>query len=292
MFSNRHFFALLSAGCRVVAVVDVPEDRRVSTNASGPQEESFVTRAAALGIPILSPRSPNEPAVVEGLRRAAPDALIAVGYLLILKAPLLAVPRVVAANFHASLLPAYRGKHPVFWALRNGEAWSGITIHVMSRGLDEGDIIFQRKVRTRRSDSVSTLYDRIIEKSLSLVPRLTECIRSGRVPRRPQGSRGASLFGATTDEDFRLDWSLPAAVLERRVRATPGRCFVEKGGRRLYVLDAEALRGLRGKTAGTLTGIGSGRCVISTGDGSLVIQNIRDEKGRTVGAAEALEVTG
>jgi methionyl-tRNA formyltransferase len=162
----------------------------------------------------------------------------------------------------------------------------------MSPRLDEGDIVFQRKVRTRRSDSVSTLYDRIIEKSLSLVPRLTQSVRARKVPRLPQGERGASLFGATTDEDFRLDWSLPAAVLERRVRATPGRCFVEKDGRRLYVLDAEAWRGLRGKSAGTLTGIGSGRCVVSTGEGSLVIQSIRDENGRTIGAAEAREVIG
>ena len=292
MFSNGHFFALLETGCETVAAVDVPADRRVSTNAPGPRGESFVTRAAALGIPVLCPRSPNEPAVVEELRRLAPDALIAVGYLLIFKAPLLAVPRVVAANFHASLLPAYRGKHPVFWALRNGERWSGITIHVMTRGLDEGDVIFQRRIRTKRSDSVSTLYDRIIEKSLSLVPRLIECIRDGRVPRRPQGERGASLFGATTDEDFRLDWSLPAAVLERRVRATPGRCFVEKDGGRLYVMDACARRRAGGTTAGTLTRLGSGGCLVSTAAGGLSIQTVRNENGRTVGAAEALEGTG
>ena len=240
------------------------------------------------GDPVLEPESPNDPATVEEIRRLAPDALVAVGYLLLLKKALLSVPHVVAANFHASLLPAYRGKHPVFWALRAGERWSGITVHEMTSGLDAGDIIFQLRVRARRSDSVSTLYDRIIERSLSLVPRLVECISSGRVPRRAQGARGASRFGATQEEDFRLDWALPAALLERMVRATPGRCFAEAGGKRLYFLDARARRRLRTASAGTLVRTGSAGCLIATGAGALGVRAVRLEDGKTMPAVEAL----
>ena len=288
VFSNRHFSAFQDAGCQVAAVVDVPPARRSSTNLPLAGEESFMARAVRLGIPVLEPPSPNDPVVVEEIRRLAPDALVAVGYLLLLKKSLLSVPRVVAANFHASLLPAYRGKHPVFWALRGGEKWSGITVHEMTSGLDAGDIIFQLRVRTRRSDSVSTLYDRIIEKSLSLVPLLTRCVSDGRVPRRAQSARGASRFGATTEEDFHLDWSLPAAVLERRVRATPGRCFADAGGKRVYFLDAWAHRRPDNSPAGTLVKTGAAECLIATGAGALGVRAVRLEDGKTVPAGEAL----
>ncbi len=71
-----------------------------------------------------------------------PDMFVAVGYTDLLRAPLLAVPRILAANFHASLLPAYRGRHPVFWALRHGERWAGLTVHVMDEGFDTGDVLY------------------------------------------------------------------------------------------------------------------------------------------------------
>ena len=63
------------------------------------------------------------------------------------------LPKLVAANFHASLLPAYRGKHPLFWALRHGELWTGLTVHVMAPGFDTGEILYQIRVRTSPSIS-------------------------------------------------------------------------------------------------------------------------------------------
>jgi methionyl-tRNA formyltransferase len=133
--------------------------------------------------------------------------ILAVGYPKILKQPVLSIPRLVPVNFHASLLPAYRGKHPVFWCLRNDERWSGLTVHVMDPGIDTGDILYQVRVPTRKNDTVHTLYDRIMVKSVKLVPRLVQDAESGVLIRTPQQEAGKSYFSSIREEDYRLCWS-------------------------------------------------------------------------------------
>jgi len=120
-FSNRLFTPLLNAPCELVGMVDAPPIKRQSTNpwkATG--QPSFVEAARAGGIPVFEPANPNTSDFIETLGSLAPDLFLAAGYMFLLKPALLSIPRIVAINFHASLLPAYRGKHPVFWALRNG----------------------------------------------------------------------------------------------------------------------------------------------------------------------------
>ncbi len=165
-FSNRFFTPLLDAPCDLVGVVDVPPTKRQSTNPmTATRQFSFVDTAHARGTPVFEPLNPNTPEFIGALAANSPDLFIAAGYMFLLKPSLLSIARMVAVNFHASLLPAYRGKHPVFWALRNGEREAGLTAHVMDPRFDTGDILYQVRVRTRKRDTVSTLYDRIIEKS-------------------------------------------------------------------------------------------------------------------------------
>lgn len=287
VFSDRHFQALVQADCQVVGVVDVPPARRASTNAARPGSESFLAACARMGIPAFQPENPNAPSFIEEMRRLAPDFFVAAGYMLLLKAALLSVPRVIAANFHASLLPAYRGKHPVFWALRHGEPWCGLTVHEMGPGLDTGDIIFQVRVPTRETDSVSALYERIMTESIPLVPRLAACVETGKVPRAPQPSEGASYFGATVEEDFRLDWFMDAAVLARWIAATPGQCFADSGSDRLYFLDARLTEAAGGVECGTIVRVSPESCEIGAAGGSLCVCRVRTADGHEMGAREA-----
>jgi UDP-4-amino-4-deoxy-L-arabinose formyltransferase/UDP-glucuronic acid dehydrogenase (UDP-4-keto-hexauronic acid decarboxylating) len=292
VFSNRHFHELLRSGCGVVGVVDVPPARRTSTNETALQGESFIAAARRLGIPDFEPANPNDPLFIEEIRALMPDMFTAVGYMLLLKGPLLAVPRVIAANFHASLLPAYRGKHPVFWALRHGESWSGLTVHEMGPGLDTGDIIFQVKVRTRETDSVADLYERIMRESVPLVPRLVACVSEGNVPRTPQRTQGGSYFGATVPADFRMDWRRDARVLARWITATPGKCFAAIGGHRLYILDGCASAGAGNARPGTLARMDREACLITAGDGAVCINRVRTADGKEMSAREALREIG
>lgn len=286
-FSNRHYDALLRTGCSLAAVVDVPPARRVSTNASRAEGPGFAQAARQAGIACFEPARAGDPAFLEALRGLRPDLFVAVGYMLVLPPPALAIPRVIAANFHASLLPAYRGKHPVFRALRAGETECGLTVHEIARGIDTGDIIFQVHVPVHVTDSVSSLYARIMDASLPLVGGLVAAVERGSVPRRPQGSEGSSYFGATTEDDFRLSWSMDAAQLARWVRATPGQCFVQAGSARVFLVDAAARPGVPGAAPGTVLETGPGACRIACGHGSVEIARVRGQDGRDMSGREA-----
>lgn len=291
LFSNRHFYALLWAKCQIAAAVDVPPAKRKSTNtrASFPVE-SFVSQARSRGIPWFEPASPNAPEFVAAMRKLEPDLFIAAGYMNLLKQEILTVPKIVAANWHASLLPAYRGMHPVFWALRNGERQVGLTVHVMDAGLDTGDILYQVKVRTRKSDTVGSAYDRIMNKSVRLVARLIKDAESGGLMPMPQPEQGGSYYSSVHDSDFVLDWSLDAETLRRRIQTSPAQSFCEVAGRRIYFLDAKVVEDSGQARPGTLLTLGR-TCLIAAGGGVLRIKQVRIDNVEQY-AADALRSLG
>jgi methionyl-tRNA formyltransferase len=275
VFSNRHFQALLETSSKLVGVVDVPPSKRTSTNPSQIDLASFVAVARQRQVPIFEPASPNLPEFVQAISALSPDLFLAVGYTNLLKEQVLSVPRLLAANFHASLLPAYRGKHPVFWALRHGERWAGLTVHMMDLGLDTGDILYQVRVRTRQRDSVATLYERIMERSVKLVRRLIEDAETGQLQPRPQLELGASYYSSVSEDDFRLDWSRDAEQLRRWIQTSPGQCFSDVGGHRLFFLDAAVVERTGDAPPGVLVQIGRTSCTVAAGVGALRLRRGR-----------------
>ncbi len=278
VLSNRFFPPLLETACEVVGVVDLPPAKRQSTNPwSVSGLPSFVDLARERKIPVFEPSNPNSPEFLETLSSLTPDLFLAAGYMFLLKPALLSIPHVLAINFHASLLPAYRGKHPVFRALRNGEHLTGMTAHVMDPHFDTGDILYQARVRTRKRDTVSTLYDRIIEKSLPLVPRLIADIAQGRLHRLPQAESGASYFSSTSAEDFHLDWSRSAESLFRWIQTSPGECWRMVAGRRVYFMDAKVIHYPGATTPGQLIRLGRSTATLATGKDALVVHWVKPE---------------
>ena len=279
-FSNRFFLPLLEAPCDLVGVVDVPLAKRQSTNPwTSTSLPSFVGEARARGTPVFEPFNPNTPDFIGKLAAFTPDLFLTAGYMFLLKPLLLSIPRIVAVNFHASLLPAYRGKHPVFWALRNGERLAGLTAHVMDAHFDTGDILYQVRVRTRKRDSVSSLYNRIIEKGVPLVPHLIADIVQGPLRRIPQPEAGASYFSSVIDEDFRIDWTLSAESLRRWIQTSPGECWQMVGNRRVYFMDAEVIRYPGAAIPGELIHLGRYSATLATGEDALAVRWVRPEGG-------------
>mgnify|MGYP001603530302 CR=1 FL=1 len=277
-FSNRLFAPLLDAPCELAGVVDVPPAKRQSTNpVTATGLLSFVDSARARGTPAFEPPDPNAPDFAGTLAALAPDVFLAAGYMFLLKPTVLSLRRIVAANFHASLLPAYRGKHPVFWALRNGERQAGLTAHVMDPRFDTGDILYQVRVRTRKRDTVSTLYDRIIEKSVPLVPRLIADAAQGTLRRTPQPKTGVSYFSSVSEEDFHLDWTCAAETLRRWIQTSPGECWRVMAGRRVCFMDAEVIRYRGAATPGQLLRLGRFSATLATGKDALVVRWARPE---------------
>jgi methionyl-tRNA formyltransferase len=289
VFSNRYFAALREVSCEIAAAVDVPPSQRISTNTRTTDGASFVEYARTRRIPTFEPDRLNSAEFVDTMRRLQPDLFLAVGYLNRFREEMLAVPRLLTANFHASLLPAYRGLHPVFWTLRGGEHWSGLTVHVVDAGLDTGDILYQVRLRTRRDDSVESLYDRIMDRSVGLVGRLVGDAEAGKLHRRRQGAERVSYFSSVGEEDFRIDWRRDAEQLRRWICATPGRCFCDVAGERIYFAEAET-ETAGAAPPGTLVKVGRARCTIAAGSGTLTVGRIRTKDGDRQAAAWCREL--
>ena len=279
VFSSRHFAALLEAPCQLVGVVDVEPSRRLSTNPLPPGLPDFVDVARERGVPCFEPPGTSDPELLAGLGALEPDVFIAVGYALILSPEALELPRLLAANFHASLLPAYRGKHPVFWTLRGGERWAGLTVHAMDKGIDTGDILYQVRLRTRRDDTVAALYDRIMDRSVALVGRLLHDAGRGAIPRRPQPPGEGGYFSSTTEEDFRIRWTWPSERIRRHITMTPGKCFAGVGGGRVYLGDARRVDLRSAARPGETIAVGRSRCMVAAGEGAVSLGWARPEGG-------------
>jgi methionyl-tRNA formyltransferase len=297
-FSNRHFGALeqacsaVASRCRIAAVVDCPNDGWVSTRRGGAERSpAFDARASGAGVPVLRPSDPNSPAAVAELAALEPGLLVAVGYTRRLGAAVLALPRFGAVNFHASLLPAYRGKHPVFWALHFGEPVTGLTVHRMDPRIDAGEILYQVRVRTRIGDSVASLYERIMAKSVGLMPGLLADASAGRLRGRSQEEGLSSYYSSTTPEDFRLRFAMPAELFVRRAAATPGRCWLLLRGRRIWVVEAmPASRSCSGpsRRPGTVQSLGRWHAVVAAQPGAVRLRRLAAEDGEELPAAVLL----
>ncbi len=195
--------------------------------------------AKELGTTYFRVDSPNSERFILQCRSLQPHLFIAAGYTQIFKDKILCVPSLAAVNFHASLLPKYRGKHPVFWTIRNREKYSGITAHHLTDAIDEGDIVLQRKVKVAPHDTVSSLYSRIIKESSPLMQDLIKLSQSGNLPRQLQSTQQASYYSNIKPGDYRIDWQDKAQDMEALVRAAEGKCFTETPAGKVYLEKVE-----------------------------------------------------
>jgi methionyl-tRNA formyltransferase len=160
--------------------------------------------------------------------------------------------------------------------LRNGERWVGLTAHVMDPHLDTGDILDQVRVRTRKSDPVSTLYDRIMDRSVGLVGRLLHDVERGQIRRTPQPAEGASYYSSTKVEDFKIDWSREAEQLRRWIQTSPGQCFADIAGRRVFFMDAEVVARRSEVASGVLIRTDRTSCTVAAGKDALRVRKVRE----------------
>jgi len=221
--------------------------RVVFTHEDDPGETRWFRSVAELarrhGIPVRydEPRVGSEAA---GLIAAlAPDLIFSFYYRRMIPTAVLAAARRGAFNMHGSLLPRYRGKAPVNWAVLHGERETGVTFHHMVARADAGDIVDQEAVPIGPEDTAYEVMRRMVPAARRLLDRQLAALKAGTAPRRPQDEARASKFGGRRPEDGRIDWTQPAARIVNLVRAVarpyPG-AFSELNGRRLMVWTARA----------------------------------------------------
>ena len=223
--SSAVVFAYHSVGVRCLKVllgqgVEIP---LVVTHADDPGEEiwfaSVREAAAEYGIPTITPEDPNAADVVSRVASCAPDFVFSFYYRRMLKAPLLAVPAGGALNMHGSLLPKYRGRAPVNWAIIHGETETGATLHYMTEKPDNGDIVGQTAVPILPDDTAREVFDKVVVAAELTLHTALPALIAGNAPRRPQDLRRGSYFGGRRPEDGVIDWSKSAPEIHNLVRA-------------------------------------------------------------------------
>lgn len=239
---------LLARGVEVLLVV---------THEDNPNENIWfasVAEVAALhGIPCIAPEDPNAPGIVARIAGLAPDFLFSFYYRLMLKGPLLAIPKNGALNMHGSLLPKYRGRVPVNWAIIHGETETGATLHYMTEKPDNGDIVGQTAVPILPDDTAGEVFEKVtVAAEMTLYQALPGLV-AGTAPRVRQDLSLGAYFGGRKPEDGRIDWSQSAAQVHNLVRAVappyPG-AWTDLAGRRLViqrtrVAETQAQHGMR-----------------------------------------------
>jgi methionyl-tRNA formyltransferase len=222
---------LLDAGVEVPLVL-THEDSR-----SEQQWFRSVARLAAGGG--IETAAPPDPAAREWLERIAalaPEYLFCFYYRRMLDPRLIACARWAALNMHGSLLPKYRGRAPINWAILNGETETGATLHYMVAKPDAGPIVAQERVPIGIDDTALAVSLAVAEAAARLLQRELPRLAAGPPTGREMDLSQGSYFGGRRPEDGRIDWSRPAASVHNLIRAVappfPG-AFTEIGGRRL-----------------------------------------------------------
>ena len=197
--------------------------RAVFTHKDDPTEniwfESAAELAAAKGITVYAPEDINHPLWVEQIRELRSDILFSFYYRNMVGSEILEMPPEGCLNLHGSLLPRYRGRCPVNWALIHGEKETGVTLHYMTPKPDDGDIVGQKRVVIDNNDTALSLHKKLGITASDLLSEVLPKIREKRAERLPQDKSKASYFSGRGPKDGEIDWKQDAAGIRNLIRA-------------------------------------------------------------------------
>jgi len=259
---------LLERGDHVLALITHEDD---------PGERIWFKTPAALaresGVPVFTPASVNTTEWLERLALMAPDLILSVYYRNMINEGILALARLGAFNLHGSLLPKYRGRAPINWAVLHGEPRIGMTLHRMVKKADAGAIVDQEGVDLDPRDTAEQAFRKVLPCARRVIARQIDALLAGTARETPQDEAQATYFGSRRPEDGRVTWTQTSRQIFDLVRAVtdpyPG-AFTDVNGSRLMLWWAEpdsiAARGHRGQPGEVLA---LSPLLIATGDGAL-----------------------
>jgi methionyl-tRNA formyltransferase len=227
---------LLDRGVEVALVV---------THEDNPAETIWFDSVARLcrehGIRSITPTDPTSPQLLAEVRNASPDFIFSFYYRYMLPPGLLAAATHGAYNMHGSLLPKYRGRAPINWAVLHGETETGATLHEMTAKPDAGAIVAQTAVPILPDETAFDVFGKVVVAAEQTLDSILPAILAGRAPKLPNELSKGSYFASRTPEDGRIDWSLPAQAIYNLHRAVappyPG-AWTVIGGKTLVVVKA------------------------------------------------------
>jgi len=252
------------------------------------------------GLPVAQPRSlrldgkyPEDAmAAKAAIQEARADAMVVAAYGLILPQWVLEAPPLGCLNIHASLLPRWRGAAPIHRALEAGDSETGVTIMQMDAGLDTGDMLLSAAVPIESSDTTGSLHDKLAVLGGRLVVEALELAACGGLKPVKQPEAGVTYAHKIEKAEAGIDWSQPAEVIARRIRAFdpfPGASSV-LGGEALKLWSAQAIAGpVKGEApAGAVLAVSPAAVDVQCGQGLLRVTQLQRAGGKRLAVADFL----
>ena len=235
-----------------------------------------------LSLPILQLAKIKDPQAIEQIRALVPDVIVVMAYGQILSRDVLEIPKIACLNLHASLLPRWRGAAPIQAAIAAGDRETGITVMYMDQGLDTGDILLQHKLDILPTDTGGSLHERLAQIAPEALLESLQMLEKNSAPRIPQDNAHTTSAPKLKREHGRIDWSEPAEVIERKIRAFnpwPGAftLVADKSGRqlRMKILDA-GIVDLKGRP-GEILRAHSNELIVGTSKNALSVWHVQLE---------------
>jgi methionyl-tRNA formyltransferase len=265
---------LLARGDNVIALI---------THTDNPNEKIWfktpAVAARAKKVPILTPEKLALPEWRDRIAEMSPDLILSVYYRNMISTKILELAPLGAFNMHGSLLPKYRGRAPINWAVLHGEPRIGMTLHRMVKAPDAGAIVDQEGVDIGPRDSAEIAFRKVLPCARRVLARQIDALLAGRVKETPQDESQATYFGGRKPEDGRIDWTKKSVEIFNLIRAVtdpyPG-AFTDIGATRLMVWwaesDSPAAKKKRGKPGEILS---VNPLVVATGDGALELTRVQ-----------------
>ena len=259
---------LLERGDNVVALI---------THEDNPHEKIwFKTPAVAAkekGVPVFTPESVNNDEWRAKIAALQPDLILSVYYRNMIGTKILDLPPLGAWNMHGSLLPGYRGRAPINWAVLHGEPRIGMTLHRMVKSADAGAMVDQEGVDIGPRDTAEQAFRKVLPCARKVLARQIDALLAGKAKETPQDESKVTYFGGRKPEDGRINWGQTSKQIFNLIRAVtdpyPG-AFTDVGPTRLMVwwgeTDSAATRGRRGAPGEILS---LAPLVVATADGAL-----------------------
>lgn len=225
--------ALLGAGIQIDLVVTHQDD---------PNENVWFGSVAKLcedqQIPYITPDASQLMDLIPQLQKLAPDYLFSFYYRHMIPAELLACAKIGALNMHGSLLPKFRGRAPVNWAILHGATETGATLHMMEVKPDAGDIVGQSAVSIGPNETATDVFAKVSQAAITVINQALPELVQGRIPRKPNNLAQGSYFGGRKPADGQILWHQTAQQVHNLVRAVappyPG-AFTDWQGQRKIV---------------------------------------------------------
>jgi len=278
---------LAHSGHRIVAVLTQPD--RPAGRGRRIQASPVKQRALSLGLEVLQPQSlKRDEAARAQLRALTPDLVVVVAYGLILPREVLDIPKRGCVNIHASLLPRWRGAAPIQAAVLAGDREAGVSIMRLEEGLDTGPVTAMRAVPVGTSATAGELHDVLAGLGAELLAQTLEAILDGSAVFTPQAASGVTYAPKLSKGEAVLDWTQPAVVLDRRIRAYNPWPVAETrlDGEQLRCWLARPLPGTgAARRPGSIVATGSEGIDIQSGEGVLRLLSVQLAGGRRQDAA-------